>query len=392
MARVLFLTSRFPFPLDKGDKLRAFNQIKELSKRHEVHVFSLSEEEPTSEAMDLLRSCCASITNIRLPRWKRLLRLPMALLSGLPFQVRYFQDVGAQRALKAVAERVRPEVMHVHLVRMGPYVSRALAPRITLDFMDCFSIGAEREASWSGALKRILLRVEGRRLARYERRMMAQVDAACIISPADRASMPLTGTDALRLVPNGVDFGIFHPLHRPERYDVLFTGHMAYPPNIAAAMFTVRDVLPELRRSRPEVDLLIAGKDAPRSIHDLREERVAVIEQFDHIREAFAMSKVMIAPMRISIGLQNKILQAMAMGIPVVTTTQGNAAIGGEHERHLLVADDARGLAACVERLLSDEPFADRIAANAKTFVAERFTWERACAELDGMFDVGQAP
>lgn len=385
MAKILFVTSRFPFPLDKGDKLRAFNQIKQLSQRHEVHLFSLSEERPTAVALAELEQYCTSISDHYVPRWKRLFRLPLALFDGSPFQVHYFLDKDARSTLVELCERNRPDVMHVHLVRMGPYIRTGLAPRITVDFMDCFSIGAKREATSAHFAKRILLNIEASRLARYERRTMDRVDSACIISPADRSSMPFPGRDDLCLVANGVDLGIFHPLERLKRYDVLFTGHMAYPPNIAAALYTAHEVLPALRTLRSDVTFLIAGKDAPRAIHALGNKAIDVVEEFDHIREAFAMSRVMIAPMRISIGLQNKILQAMAMGIPVVTTTQGNAAIGGEHGRHLLVADDAIGLAQCVDRLLTDGTLATSIAEQAYVFVRERFSWERTSLELERM-------
>jgi glycosyltransferase involved in cell wall biosynthesis len=385
MARILFLTSRFPYPLEKGDKLRAYNQIKQLARRHEVHLFSLSEDRPSPADLEAVRPYCASITDHTIPRWKRLARLPFALARDLPFQVQYFHDPTALRTMRALLATLRPDVVHTHLIRMAPYALTGPAPRTTLDYMDCFSIGAEREASWAAWPKRAFLRVEGPRLKSYERRLFDRMDAACIISPADRDQMPLPDPGQLVLVPNGVDTDVFHPLAREKSYDVLFTGHMGYPPNIAAARFTALEVMPHLLAMRPQARLLIAGVGAPSSIHSLRSEHVTVIEHFDHIREAFAMSRVMLAPMNISIGLQNKILQAMAMGIPVVTTSQGNAAIGAEHGRHLFVGDEPAAIAGYAQQLLTDNELDGRMTRDARAFVQERFTWERACAPLERM-------
>ena len=383
MAKLLFLTSRFPYPLEKGDKLRALYQLKHLSRLHEVHLFSLSEEAPSKADLDAVRPYCASVTNQVIPRWKRLLRLPLALMSGLPFQVQYFQDPAALRCYRKLVEDVPPDVVHTHLMRMAPYAMATRVPRTTLDYMDCFSIGAEREATWASWPKRLFLRFEEPRLKRYERLLVDRVDAASIISPADRDSMPVPDPSRLAIVPNGVDMELFKPLERAKRFDVLFTGHMAYPPNIAAALFTAREVMPRLWALRPDARLLIAGIGAPPMIHALRSERIEVVEHFDHIREAFTMSRVMLAPMNISIGLQNKILQAMAMEIPVVTTTQGNAAIGGVHGCHLFVADDPASIARHAQQLLSDATLMKDISRNARDFVQEHFTWERATLALE---------
>lgn len=385
MARVLFLTSRFPFPLEKGDKLRAYNQIKQLSRTHEVHLFSLSETTPSSADLDALRPYCASISDHTVPRWKRLLRLPMAFVHDLPFQVQYFHDPAALHAIRALIAALRPDVVHTHLIRMSPYASTTRVPRTTLDYMDCFSIGAEREATWARQPKRAFLLREAQRLRNYERRVFRDVDAACIISKADGAQMAIPDPESLVLVPNGVDTEVFHPLEREKRYDVLFTGHMAYPPNIAAVHYTATQVMPCLLALRPEARLLIAGVGAPPSIHALASDHVVVVERFEHIREAFAMSRLMLAPMSISIGLQNKILQAMAMEIPVVTTAQGNAAIGAESGRHLFVGDGPAEIAAQAHRLLVDEELRMRMVSEARTYVQERYTWQQACAPLERM-------
>jgi glycosyltransferase involved in cell wall biosynthesis len=383
MASVLFLTSRFPHPLDKGDKLRAFNQIRSLSARHALHLVSV-DVQPQSEAdLQALRPYCATITQFVLPQWRRALNLPFALFNGLPFQVQYFRTSFIERQIRALARELRPDVVHCHLIRMAPYVSHDMAPRTTLDYMDCFSNGALREASWARRPKRWLLRWEHRRLRRYERNVWSHFQAHCVISPEDRACLPVADPSALELVPNGVDCEVWSPLPREPRYDVLFTGRMSYPPNIAAALYTAQEVLPRLRAIKPDANLLIAGIGAPREIHALHGGAVSVIERFEHIREAFAMSRVLVAPMRISIGLQNKILQAMAMGIPVVTNGQGNAAIGGVNRTHLLVAEGSQAIAEATNELLCDSALYARVRAAALAFVADKFTWEHANTALE---------
>jgi len=385
MARILFLTSRFPYPLDKGDKLRAFNQIRALGARHELHLASVDVRRQSEPALQAVRAYCATITELVLPQWQRVVTLPLALLSGLPFQVQYFRSMSIERRICELVRELRPDVLHCHLIRMAPYVHRDMAARTTLDYMDCFSIGALREAGWARWPKRALLRWEHRRLGGYERDVWSRFHAHCVISPEDGARMPVADPSALQLVPNGVDCEVFQPLPREPRYDVLFTGHMGYPPNIAAALYTAHQVLPKLRGWKPDTSLLIAGIGATRQIRALHGGAITVTEHFEHIREAFAMSRVLVAPMRISIGLQNKILQAMAMGIPVVTNSQGNAAIGGVHGTHLLVAEGSRAIAEATYELLSNAQLRARLRLAAMAFVAERFTWEHASAALERM-------
>lgn len=385
VAKVLFLTSRFPHPLNKGDKLRAFNQLRCLSARHELHLASVDLRRQSESDLQAVRPYCASITELVLPLSRRVAGLPLALANGLPFQVQYFHARSIAQRIDELVRELRPDVVHCHLIRMAPYVRRDMAPRTTLDYMDCFSIGALREAGWARWPKRALLHWEHRRLLRYEREVWPRFHAHCVISPEDRARLPVDDPNALQLVQNGVDREVFQPLARPARYDMLFTGHMGYPPNIAAALYTAQDVLPRLRRVKPDATLLIAGIGAPRRIRALHGGPITVIERFDHIREAFAMSRVLLAPMRISIGLQNKILQAMAMGIPVVTNAQGNAAIGGAPGRHLLVAEGAEAIATATYQLLSDAELRARVCGAAHDFVAERFTWEQASIALEQM-------
>lgn len=391
MARILFLTSRFPHPLDKGDKLRAFNQIRTLGSRHELHLVSVDLQPQRESALQAVRPFCASITELILPLWQRVLQLPLALRTGLPFQVQYFHSRSLERRIQRLARVLRPDVVHCHLIRMAPYVHRDMAKRSTLDYMDCFSIGALREAGWTRGPKRALLRWEHRRLLRYERETWSRFHGHCVISPEDRARLPVAEPSALSLVPNGVDREVFRPLPREPRYDILYTGRMSYPPNIAAALYTAEEVLPKLRAKKPDANLLIAGIGATRRVRALHGGPISVIQRFEHIREAFAASRVLLAPMRISIGLQNKILEAMAMGIPVVTNGQGNAAIGGEHGRHLLVAEGPEALASAAHQLLTDPELSGRIRAAAMQFVAERFSWEHAAAALDGVLFPAQA-
>ena len=204
--------------------------------------------------------------------------------------------------------------------------------------------GALPEAGWTRGPKRALLRWEHLRLSRYEREAWSRFHGHCVISPEDRARLPVA-----------------------------------------------EEVLPKLRAKKPDANLLIAGSGATRRVRALHGGPISVIQRFEHIREAFAASRVLLAPMRISIGLQNKILEAMAMGIPVVTNGQGNAAIGGEHGRHLLVAEGPEALASAAHQLLTDPELSARSRAAAMQFVAERFSWEHAAAALDGVLFPAQA-
>jgi len=377
---ILFLTSRFPYPLNKGDKLRAYFQIKDLSRFANIYLISLSEKPIEQTDLDALNPYCKSIKNYVLPKNKRLLRVCKSIFSSQPFSVNYFYNSKIKKEINQQIKEIKPDLIHCHLIRTVRYIDSSYYPITSIDFMDCFSIGTLKELKETNNLiRKIFLRVEYTRLVKAERESFEKFNRHFIISQQDKDALPLADASSIEILRNGVDFNVFYPKTIAKEYDLLFSGHMAYVPNIAAAKYAIQQVVPILP---PSNKLLIAGIGVTPEITSLKSNQVIIQEHFPHIREAFWKSRILVAPMIISIGLQNKILQAMAMKIPVVCTPQANAAINAPEGIAILTATEPQQFVHAIQRLLDDEDYYQEIANQAYNYVRANFDWETINADF----------
>ncbi|MDX1478727.1 MAG: glycosyltransferase [Saprospiraceae bacterium] len=380
--RIAYITSRFPFPTEKGDKLRAFEHIRYLSRRHEVHCFSISHQPVPAEAADRLRQLCASVSVYVIPGWKVPVNIFRGMLNGLPVHVSYFLDAGLKQRMLSDLIRTAPDHIISQLIRTTEYV-RSVPHSKTLDYMDTFSYGAAQRAGSDVWWKRPFYAWESRRLRRYERQVYQDFDHHLIISGQDRSRLPLPYQRSVDVVPNGVDLDYYQPQDRAPRYDVVFVGNMGYLPNIEAAEFLVRRVMPQVWQGYPRATVCIAGARPHRRVTRLQNELVEVTGWVDDVRAYYASGKVFVAPMLSGMGQQNKILEAMAMGRPCITTSIVNNAIGAVPNQHVLLAENSRQFADQIERLISDPQLAGQLAAAARHFVATEFDWESQNKKLD---------
>ncbi|MBK8500264.1 MAG: glycosyltransferase [Flavobacteriales bacterium] len=383
--RLLVLLSRVPFPLEKGDKLRAYHLISRLARRHEVYLFCLSDTRTDPAHIKHLKSFCAHIEVVHIGRWRILLKLLTAVLTRLPFQVAYFHHGHAQRRIDQVIAEFRPDHVFCQLVRTTEYVRRRYSLPKTLDYMDTLSKGMERRTETAAFHLRPIFRAETRRLIRYENLMFDQFDHAVIISAQDRDYIYHPWRDRMVVVPNGVDTEHFTPQEVDPQYDLLFTGNMNYPPNIDSVLYLVQKVLPIVRRQRPATTLLICGVDPSASVRDLAktDPLISVSGWVKDIRSSYASSRVFVAPMQIGTGLQNKLLEAMAMRMPCITSALANNAVGAPPGDAILIGETPEDYATLILGLLSDAGERARIAASGYAFVRANFDWDRAAEALE---------
>jgi sugar transferase (PEP-CTERM/EpsH1 system associated) len=390
--KLLVLLSRVPYPLEKGDKLRAYHLISRLAKNHEVYLFCLSDTPTDPSHIAHLHQFCAHIEVVRIERWRILLKLFTAIFSRLPFQVAYFHHRKAQKRIDEAIRTFKPDHVFCQLVRTTEYVrNQHMLPK-TLDYMDTLSKGMERRTENVVFYLRPLFRAETRRLIRYENLMFDLFDHAVIISAQDRDYIYHPYRNRMTVVPNGVDTAHFTPQRLDPHYDLLFTGNMNYPPNIDSVLFLVQKVLPIVRRSKPETSLLISGVDPSPAVRDLArtDARIEVTGWVRDIRSSYAAARIFVAPMQIGTGLQNKLLEAMAMRMPCITSTLANNAVGAVPGESILIGNTPEDYAAHILRLLDDPAGRERLAENGLTFVHEHFDWDRAADALDGMIKSGR--
>ena len=382
--RVFVLLSRVPWPLEKGDKLRAWHQLVELSKRCELAVFCLSDAPVSDEAVAQLQTVSSHVHVFRLRRMSIAWRMFLALFSTRPFQVHYFYQRAAARKVEAAIQAFAPDHIYCQLIRCSEYVKHIHHIPKTLDYMDAFNKGMERRASQSRGVFRWFLLTESQRLVRYENLIFDYFDHHTIISEQDQKLIYHPERKKIAVIPNGVDTGYFgYQATLTSDPVVVFTGNMGYPPNVDTAERLAKDVFPLIRKRVPNAKLLLAGADPSARVKALAQlEGVEVTGWLNDIRTAYHAGTVFAAPLRIGTGLQNKLLEAMAMGLPCVTTTLANNALQAVHNESVVIADDTEAHANAIVRLLNDPDERERIRQNGCQFVKEHYSWQETTRKL----------
>lgn len=380
MMKIFVLLSRIPWPLEKGDKLRAFHQIKSLSRSNEIILCALNTdpEADKEKARMALAPFCSAIIFIDLNGTSILSNLVLSGLNGKPFQTGYFYSKKAQKLINQSIAQHRPDFIYAQLLRVAEYVRHQKLPK-ALDYQDVFSMGMKRRVKLSSFFVKPFLSMEYVRLIRYEKLVFDDFDLKTIISIPDRNLIPHPQREQILVVPNGVDHEYFKPMAAIKKYALVFTGNMAYPPNVNAARFLSEKIMPLVWLKFPKARLLIAGATPDKSVCLLANDLIHVSGWMDDIRMAYAESKVFVAPMQIGTGLQNKLLEAMSMQLPCVTTPLANDSLKAQHQTQILVGETAEELAENIIALLSDAAFAQKIAHNGYQFVNQNYDWDAAC-------------
>jgi len=380
--KLFVLLSRVPYPLEKGDKLRAFNQIRCLSKYYEIHLFCLNDKDLNPQALEVLKQYCKTVTVVRLKRIHIYIGLLRALFSGLPFQVGFFYHPFIKKKIVECIGLIQPDHVFCQLIRVAEYVKDINIPK-TLDYQDVFSKGAERMSSDSSLLMNIVLKIEARRVKKYEHYIFGFFTNKIIISAPDRDAIDHPDNQNIQIIPNGVDTDYFSPVETKKNYDILFTGNMAYAPNVNGVEFLVYQILPELIKQRPDIKILIAGTTPDKRVLRLNSENVKVSGWVEDIRKCYSESKIFVAPMQIGTGLQNKLLEAMAMKLPCVTSGLANNALFATEDVEILVGYSPDDYARKILTLLDDINVYKRMAEAGYQFVLNKFNWEVQVEKLN---------
>ena len=387
--KILVVLPRFPYPLEKGDKLRAYHQIVELSKRHDIYIFCVSHMKVTPESIEALRPYCKDIRVLRLNKVMCAINIVRNWFSSKSLQMGYWNTSHSKRVYKAYEREVQPDVVYNQMVRTMPLVARSKYPKV-MDFQDALSMNTERRMERSRGLWHYVLHYEFKMLRSSEYNAFSLFDALTIISEADSEAIPHKKNGEIKIVPNGVDFDFFRPdaVTVPKEHDIVFCGNMSYAPNVSAARYLVEKVMPLVWAKRPSTTLLLAGASPKHSIWRLGlEDRVTVSGWVDDIRTAYASSRLFVAPMLIGSGLQNKLLEAMAMQMPCVTTSLANIPLGATNGDQLLVGDDAETLAEHIVSLLDNTELSTRFADSGHRFVHENYSWSAAVKPLEELLN-----
>lgn len=392
--RILFLSHRLPYPPNKGDKIRSFHLLSHLATRHEVHVAC-----PIGDATDLdhvasLRSRVAGVSYERIDGLATMLQRPLAIATGESVSIRAFHSRKLQSQVDDLLDRLPFDCVFAFSSSMAEYCFRSRhwqgrmrRMRKLMDLIDVDSAKWADYAARSRGWRRWIYRREARLLAAYETHIATEFDTLFLVSEAERCVLP-PGLPAQKVLalPNGVDLDYFTPAPAPVSGAprVVFTGVMDYWPNVEGVSWFVRDVWPAVRAMHPDARFDIVGSKPDSRVLALAEQPGVQVTGFvPDVRSYIAAAQVCVAPLRIARGVQNKVLEAMAMARAVVCTPQALEGIPAMPGSQVLVAAEASGFAVEVSRLLGAPVEAGRIGAAGRTCVEHHHRWERALAPLD---------
>ena len=376
--KIFVLLPRIPWPLEKGDKLRAFNQIKQLAKNNEVILCALNDKNVNKEeAYKALQPYCTSVTFIDLGKISILYNLAMAFLKGLPIQCGYFYNKKAHKKIHRLIEKHQPDMLFGQLLRVAQYIRKEKTPK-TIDYQDVFSMGMKRRSEIAPFYLRPIFNMEYNRLRKYEHDIFDDFDIKTIISIPDRIHIDHPKKDEILIVPNGVDHEYYTPKECEKKYDIVFTGNMSYAPNINAVEYLANQILPIVWKQLPDVKLYVAGATPDPRVKKVASDKIIISGWIDDMIDAYAQIKIFIAPMRIGTGLQNKLLEAMSMRLPCITTSLANSSLHAEEGVEILVGNNEQELAQHIITLLADKDKADALAQKGYDFVHRVYDWGEA--------------
>jgi len=391
MKEAIFIAHRIPFPPNKGEKLRAYHFLKFIAERYSTHLLCHIDEERDLEAAQKIDLPLASIHYHFLPRHKRKQRCLKALFFGGSLTVAYFYNRSLQQVFNTLIRKRPIELVFGSCAPAAEYVFRAgfLGARLLLDFMDvdsekwrAFSKHTAPPMCWVYAL-------EARRLRAYERRIANTFDHVFLVTEAEaRLFQRVVAEIDVAVIENGVNLERFHPTYQSplskEGFVLVFTGAMDYWPNAEGVIWFAQEIFPQIKKVFPEVTFFIVGKDPLPEVKRLSvDPRLRITGYVEDARDYLALADVCVVPLRLARGVQNKILEAMAMGKPVVATSAAVEGIKARPGEHLLVADSPDEFAEAVNLLLRERPLAEKMGKAARKQVEKHYSWEKNLTKLE---------
>lgn len=381
MSGVLFLAHRCPYPPDRGDRMRSWNIVKALAEHAPVHVIALAGDLAVPQP---LADVCASVTLIPHQPSKRC-AMGRALVTGTPASVQYFASDALHTAVDGLLRCQVVDVIYAFSGQMAQFVPpKHPGVSFIMDFVDVDSAKFEEIAKASTGFRKWAHEWEACRLRNFEAAAAKHADLNLFVSEAEAALFrQRTGLihERVKALSNGVDLEHYQPRARSRHSDqkpaqIVFTGQMDYHPNVDAVCYFARAVMPLIRQEKPDARFAIVGRAPKPEVLALNTlPGVIVTGEVPDTRPWLADADCVVAPLKIARGIQNKVLEAMAMAKPVMASSQAAEGLAITHGLEAMIADDAQSEAAAVLQILNDPAAAATMGCRARRHVEQHFAW-----------------
>jgi sugar transferase (PEP-CTERM/EpsH1 system associated) len=391
--KILFLAHRTPYPPDKGDKIRSYNLLAQLAKRHEVTlVYWVDEVKDLAQTTFLQSLCRGRVFPIWMNSLAAICRALISLLRGRSFSQGYYGAKSFKRAVDSALREGPFDVVYVFSSAIASYAREIEGATKIIDFVDVDSDKWGQLAAVSRFPLSTLYRLEQKRLSSFEVDISSWAHLSLFVSSADAELFKKqAGKGRIEVLPNGTDMDLrdlpiephsleltdlkIHAQHSGAR--LIFVGTMNYDPNIDAVVYFAREIFPLIRQKFPQAELEIVGRSPNRSVRRLASvDGIRVVGEVPDVRSHLLYADVSLAPMRVARGVQNKVLEAMAMGVPVVATPAAIQGLEVTHGVELLIGKTPQEFAAHVVQLLSDAELRRKITERARRKLNETYNWD----------------
>lgn len=387
---IVLVAPRFPFPLDKGDRLTIYHMLRYFSQRHTVSLVCFLEPEQDPAWVEKVEPFCEQVVIVPLSKRRAYANCMTGIVGRTPLQLRYYSDPAMHAAVREVVAAQQPDLLYAHTIRMGQYIEpyksipRVLAMQISM------TLNYRRLAEQAKGLpSKLFHTMEYRKVRAYEGQFARKFDKVLLISPHDLNAIERDRPDEnVFFSPHGVDFEFFSP--EPGRAQapgsLIFTGNMNYAPNVDAARYFYEEIFPLVRAEVPEVTWSIVGANPVAELEAMASDpAITVTGRVPDLREYMNRAEIAIDPLRVGAGLQNKVLEGMSMGLPMVITSVANEGIKAVDGENILLADSPAAFAQHVVDLLRDAELRRQLGTAARQFIVEKWSWEKHFDDLEEM-------
>ena len=383
---ILFVANRFPYPPFRGDKLKIYNLTRRLAQKHNLFLVTFYEERSELNYLKEIQPFFKEIELVYLPKWRSVLNGIPALFSKTPLQLAYFKSAKMKRMVHFALEHYNIDVVHTQHLRMSQYTKELTIPKI-LDLPDAFSLYFKRRSETERPfINRLIDFIEIGRLAKAEQ-VITRFDKTLVCSVEDQSYLEkLHKTSNVEILLNGVDletFDVGGGHDYSHKKVLLFTGNMDYAPNVDAVQYFVKEMWPAISIANPNTKFIIAGQRPLDAVKRLANDRIEVTGFIPDLKDMYAQASVVIAPLRFGAGTQNKVLEAMAMGVPTVCTHIGFEGLQIQSGQGVIMAKDKGVFIAKVNALLADAAERAKVGEQGLEIAKSRFSWDRIALQLE---------
>ena len=377
--KILYVTTRLPYPLIGGDRLRMYNLLKQLKQQgHDITVVSLITDDEKIEDVKKHDEFFNNLITIRFDKKLAYLNAVKAIFNDKPFVVQYYYSNAMQKEVDRLIKENDFDVITGYMIRIAPYFEKHCSKNIIIDFVDAVSMMYERRIQTVNSLwDKFKIGIEFLKVKNYEKKCCKIFKTQTVISKFDKEYIEnFAKKTNISVIGNGVDTEYFKPMEAEKKNNICFVGSMQYIPNSEAAKYFATEVFPKIKNVIPNAKFKIIGANPRKELFEITKdiEGIEITGRVEDVREYMKDSSVSVCPVRIAGGIQNKILEAMSMGIPVVTTSEGAEGIGAD-ENILVVAKNNEDYANKVMELMQNEQVQKEISVKSREFILKNFSW-----------------